>query len=130
MTKSIFLLFAVMCCLLSAYAGASLIVSGRTTDIYKGKLLLLEADYTDFKSQLAGEDVRINSITTVASEPAFVEFNVTVPIGYTFTFGEKVDQFRDWWLTLVPLLFATFFVGVYSWWPNGGQKVKNGQTRI
>ena len=59
-------------------------------DSYSGKMVLYGQDAEDFKVAISDSEVNVVSLQTMTSDPAYVNFTVTVPKGHAFRFGSVV----------------------------------------
>ena len=60
-----------------------------THDRYKGKELLSESEYLEFKDYLALEETKIAELKSLSSSEHLVDFEVYIEKGTGFPFGEK-----------------------------------------
>jgi len=84
---------------------------------YLGKEVFeTETQYSDFKRAVGAEEININTIDVLSSEPPIVvSFNVRVPYGNTFPYGEKQSHLSSYITVTVMGSFVFIFGVLFTW---------------
>jgi hypothetical protein len=91
--KGFMVIMGIILCLAGAYAFGVAAFTPQV-DIYSGKLIMSDSEYTVFKEALLQPSVEVKDIKSLSSSNPYIEFKVTVPQGQDFPFGMKSTD--DW----------------------------------
>jgi len=88
-----------------------------TADTYSGKQLFTQGEYESFKMALSSPEVTITEITVLSSNPILVQFQVKVPHGQTFSYGNLSTEDKYPWRQVANAFFIAMLVIVATGFP-------------